>query len=203
MSDDLSKRVGTILNGTASGLIPMAIFTPVYAIWPVFAWPITGSVFFILALAWSIYLAMSAVRLLRYSRTLPRETNEDDARISKGMTVVSSIQGGLIVTSIVVLALLGLWAWILPAVVLVVALHFFPMPWIFHRTIDFYLGTAMLIVAVVGLYLSAQDTVTWQTTWAVVGIGAALVTSTYGLWIRLTARRVLREYDALPAATPA
>lgn len=65
MSDGLATRIGTILNGIASGLIPMAIFTPVYAIWPVFAWPAAGVAFFILALTWSIYLAVSAARLLR------------------------------------------------------------------------------------------------------------------------------------------
>ena len=202
MSDDLRTRIGTILNGIASGLIPMAIFTPVYAIWPIFAWPVLGTVFFVLAVAWAVYLAVSAGQLLRQSRRLPRETNADDARIAKGMAIVSSIQGGLILTSAIALALFGLWTWILPVVVLVVALHFFPMPWIFRRTIDFYLGTAMLIVAVVGLYLSTQETVSWQTVWAVTGVGAALVTSAYGLWIRLTARRVLRDFNALPTPMP-
>lgn len=198
MSEDLGTRVGTILNGIASGLIPMALFTPIYAIWSIFAWPVFGTVFFALAVAWSIYLAVSAGRLLRQSRSLPRETNADDARITKGMAIVSSIQGGLILTSGVTLALLGLWTWILPVVVLVVALHFFPMPWIFRRTIDFYLGTAMLIVAAVGLYLSTQGTVSWQTVWGVSGLGAAIVTSTYGLWMRLTASHVLRDFKALP-----
>lgn len=36
--DDFNARVGPIVRGIASGLIPMAVFTPVYAIWPVFAW---------------------------------------------------------------------------------------------------------------------------------------------------------------------
>ncbi|MGO2112157.1 MAG: hypothetical protein ACTH31_11140, partial [Pseudoclavibacter sp.] len=154
MSNDLRNRVGTIVNGTASGLIPMAVFTPVYAIWPLFAWPLVGAAFFGLAAAWAAYLAVSAARLLRLSRELPSERNADDARITKWMSIVSSIQGVLILASAVTLAGLGLWVWILPAVVLIVALHFFPMPWIFRRTIDFYLGSAMLIVAMVGLYLS-------------------------------------------------
>lgn len=180
----------------------MAIFTPAYAIWPVFAWPAPGIVFFLLAAAWSAYLAVSAARLLRLARELPHETNADDARIAKGMAIVSSIQGGLILASAVVLALLGRWTWILPVVALIVALHFFPMPWIFRRTIDYYLGTAMLVVAAIGLFLSAQGAVVWQTTWAVIGIGAALVTSAYGLWIRRTAKRVLADYAALRASAP-
>lgn len=51
--------------------------------------------------------------------------------------------------------MLGVWTWIVPVVVLIVALHFFPMR-IFRRTIDYYLGTAMLAVPVVGLYLAGQ-----------------------------------------------
>lgn len=200
MSDGLITRIGAILSGITSGLIPMAIFTPVYAIWPVFAWTIPGSIFFVVAVAWSAYLAAYAARLLRISRELPHELNADDARITKRMSIVSSIQGVLILSSTIVLALIGRWMWILPVVVLIVALHFFPMPWIFGRTIDYYLGTAMLIVAIVGLVLAAQATLPWQTIWAVVGAGAALVTSAYGLWMRLTARRVMSAYRALPEA---
>jgi len=199
VSDELETRVGTILGGTASGLIPMAIFTPFYAIWPAFTWLVPGVVFFVLAAAWSAYLAVSAARLLRLGRELPNETNAFDGRITKGMTVVSSIQGGLILTSVVVLGLLGLWVWVLPVVVLIVALHFFPMPAIFGRTIDYYLGAAMLAVAVTGLVFVSQGTVPWQVSWGVVGIGAALVTSGYGLWMRLTARRVLARYTAIQA----
>ena len=196
MSNDLSTRVGTVLNGTASGLVPMAVFTPVYAVWAVIAWPIPGGIFFAIALAWAATLAVQAGRIFTLARTRPRETNALDARITKGMTVVSSIQGGLIVVSVAVLALTGLWEWILPAVVLVVALHFFPMPAIFGRTIDYYLGTAMLIVAGVGLYLSAVGDLSWQTIWGITGVGAAFVTSTYGLWMLLTARRVRANYAA-------
>lgn len=197
MHEEIETRVGTILTGTASGLVPMAIFTPVYAIWPVLAWGVPGLVFFVAAVAWSVHLARSAARLVRLGRELPHATGAVDARITRGMTIVGSIQGGLILTSVVVLGLLGRWEWVLPAVVLVVALHFYPMPAIFGRTIDYYLGTAMLVVAGIGLYLASLPNVPWQTTWGVVGIGAALVTSGYGLWMQLTARRVLTEYQEI------
>lgn len=196
--DELHTRLGAILGGTASGMIPMAIFTPVYAIWPIFAWPIPGGAFFALALAWSAYLAVTAVRTLHLSRTLPHETNEYDARITKGMTIVSSIQGVLILVSVIVLALLGAFVWILPVVVLVVALHFFPMPAIFGRTIDYYLGSAMLVVAVVGLILATQG-VDWQVVYAVTGFGGALVTSSYGIYIVRSARHTLAAYEKVQA----
>lgn len=194
MSDDLQARIGTILIGLASGLLPLAIFTPFYAIWPVFAWPVVGFAFFVVAVAWSIYLGAHAVHLFRLGRRLPHEATADDERISKAMGITGGVQGGVIITSAIVLALLGLWPWILPTVVLVVALHFLVMPWIFHRSVDYYLGAAMLAVSAVGFILTAQGQESWQVTWGVVGIGATLVTSTYGLLLRRTVGGILAEY---------
>lgn len=194
------SRTGPVLQGVASGLIPMAIFTPFSAIWPVFAWPIPGGLFFALALTWAVFLALTAARLLRRSRALPHEQNALDVRIARGMTIVSSIQGVLILSVAIVLALLGLWVWVLPAIALIVALHFFPMPAIFGRTIDYYLGTAMLIVAAVGLALAGQQA-EWQIVCAITGLGAALVTSAYGLYMVLAARGAEREHAAAVAGT--
>jgi hypothetical protein len=196
--DDLSARIGTILGGIASGLIPMAIFTPVYAIWAIFAWPTPGIIFFAAAVGWSAYLLVKAIRLISFARPLPHETNAFDARISRGMAIVSSIQGGLILASTILFIVLGVYIWILPTVALIVAVHFFPMPAIFGRTIDYYLGTAMLIVAAIGLFLAAHPDVNWTVTWGVTGIGAALVTSAYGLYIARTANTMLRTYESLP-----
>lgn len=198
MSTQLATRVGTILGGVASGLIPMGIFTPVYAIWPVLAWPIWGSVFFALAVGWSAYLVVMAVQLIRLSRELPHETNADDARISKAMAIIGGIQGGLILLSAGVSAMLGAWTLILPFLALVVGLHFFALPWVFGRTIDYYLGVAMLLVAGIGFYLSSQGE-PWLITWGVIGAGGALVTSCYGLWMVLTARQTLRDHEAISA----
>lgn len=194
--EDLGSRVGTILNGTASGMIPMAIFTPVYAVWGLLAWPLPGGALLALALAWSGYLAVTARTLLRVSARLPHERNQVDARITKGMTIISSIQGGAILLAIIVLTLTDLWIWILPAVTLIVALHFYPMPALFGRSIDYYLGTAMLIAALVGVVLTAQS-VDWQLVWAITGTSAALVTFSYAVYMLRAAGRTLRDYQAL------
>ena len=113
------------------------------------------------------------------------------------MAIVSSVQGGLILAAIIVFLVVGRYVWILPAIALIVALHFFPMPAILGRTIDYCLGAVMLIVADVGLYLASQPSISWQLTWGVTGIGGAHVTSAYGLYIVLEGRRVVRSYRAL------
>lgn len=197
---DLRSRAGTMLNGTASGMVPMAVFTPCYAIWPVFAWPVPGAVILGVALAWSVYLGLTARRLFRLSAELPDERSEHDARITRGMTVLSSVQGGGILLSAVVLWLLGLWMWILPVVALIVALHFFPMPALFGRTIDYYLGTLMAIASLAGFTLAGLGR-PWQEVWAATGIGGAIVTGLYGLYMVRTARRTLAQYEALVTRT--
>lgn len=199
MTDPLKTRVGTILKGTASGLIPMAIFTPIYAVWPILAWPVIGSIFFLMACAWSVFLVVFAVRMLRLGNELPHETNEFDDRVTKGMSLVGGLQGGLILLAVIVMAFVGQWYWLLPTIALVVALHFFALPIIFRRTIDYYLGTAMLLVAATGLIMVAGDPGQWRIAWAVVGFGGAIVTSCYGLWMVLTARRTLADYAVLVA----
>lgn len=194
--DDLRSRVGTILNGTASGMIPMAIFTPFYAFWGLLAWPLPGGMLLALALAWSGYLAVTARTLLRLGRKLPHETNQFDARLTRGMTIISSIQGGAILLALITLTLTDLWVWILPVVTLIVALHFYPMPALFERSIDYYLGTAMLIMALIGMVLTAQS-VDWKLVWAITGTGAALVTFSYAVYMLRAARRTLHDYEAL------
>jgi len=191
---DVNTRTGAVVQGIGSGLTAMALFTPVYAIWPFFAWPLAGGVFFASALAWSVFLVVRARSLMALSRTMPFEPDAFDRRLTKWIGVISSIQGVLILVSTIALALLGLWTWILPTVALIVALHFFPMPALFGRTIDYYLGGGMLLVAVLGLHLASRATVDWPITWGVTGIGGTLVTSSYGIYMVISARRALRAH---------
>ena len=197
---DISTRAGTMLNGTAGGMIPMAIFTPVYAIWAVLAWPIPGTIFFVLTLALSAYLIVSAVRALKLSRTMPNEQNADDARIGKYMPIISSIMGVGILIAVVVFLVLDAFQWIIPTVAAIVGLHFFPMANLFQRTIDYYLTLLMLLGAAAGLFLLTQGT-DWQFAWAVTGIISACVTATYGLNAVTSAGQVLTAYKTLPAST--
>lgn len=196
---DLRSRAGTVLKATASGMLPTAIFTPFYAIWSVFAWPVPGTIAFVLALVWSIYLAVTGRRFSRLSAELPDERDAHDERIMRGMTIVSSAQGGLVLLAVVVLGLLGQFVWTLPVVALIAALHFFPMPALLGRTVDYYLGTGMAIAALTGLTLAGMGA-TLQLVWAVTGLGGALVTSLHGLYLVRAARRTLAQFTELTAS---
>ncbi|WP_104091913.1 hypothetical protein [Arthrobacter sp. GMC3] len=192
MATATKSQPGTVLRGIASGLFPMAGFTPVYALWAIFAWPLPGSVFFAAALTWSMYLLATAVRLISVSTAMPRDKTAFDARIDKGISILSGVQGGLIVTAIVLLSVFSLAQWIMPIVAGIVALHFFFMPLLFGRTIDYYLGSVMLAFAIVGLLLTSAQT-EWTTVWGVVGVGSACVTSAFGYYMVRAARLTLTE----------
>src|SRR5699024_2591350 len=168
-----------------------------YAVWTIFAWPLPGAIFFALALAWSVYLVVTARRLQRRTRALAQEPNETEARIAKGMTILANAQGGLIFAASVVLGLLGQWIWLLPVIALIVALHFFPMAPMFGRSIDYYLGAVMAIAGLTGLTLAGLG-YEQQVVWAVTGVGGALVTSAYGLFMVRTARRQIARSDHDP-----
>ncbi|GAA4380022.1 hypothetical protein GCM10023166_33770 [Paeniglutamicibacter cryotolerans] len=151
-----------------------------------------GSVFFAAALAWLIYLLATAMRLISVSTAMPRVKAAFDARIDKGMSILSSVQGGLIVTAIVLPSVFGLAQWILPIVARIVALHFSFMPWLFGRTIDYYLGSVMLAIAVASLLLTSAQT-EWTTIWGVVGVGSACITSAFGYYMVTAARLTLTD----------
>lgn len=190
---DVTTRAGTMLQGTASGMIPMAIFTPVYSIWAAIAWPLFGSIFFIITLAISVYFIVSAVRSFKLSRQLPDSRNADDLRISKVMPVLSNIMGVGILVTVLVLVVINAYQWIVPSVMIIVALHFFPMARLFRRTIDYTLGALMLAGAALGFFLLTQD-IAWQAAWGSAGVIGAVVTISYGFNAIMSAGQVLSDY---------
>ncbi|WP_210416745.1 hypothetical protein, partial [Microcella pacifica] len=49
-------------------------------------------------------------------------------------------------------------------------------------------------------FRALSTSISWQLTWGVTGVGGALVTSAYGLYIVREGRRVVRSYRALTPA---
>lgn len=187
---DVTTRAGTMLQGTAAGMIPMAIFTPAYSVWAAVAWPLFGGIFFVLTLGVSAYFIVSAVRALKLSKQLPAHQNADDQRIAKYMPIISSIMGIGIAAAVIVLVVMSAYVWIFPTIMLLVALHFFPMAKLFQRTIDYTLGGLMLFGAGLGYFLVVQGT-QWQEAWAAAGIIGAVVTISYGFNAIISAGQVL------------
>ncbi|KUL26905.1 hypothetical protein [Actinoplanes awajinensis] len=84
-----------------------------------------------------------------------------------------------------------------PAIALIVGLHFYPMARVFQRTIDLYLATWTTVVGLAGIVALVAGAPLAQVT-GFVAVGAALATTAYGLYIAREAGRLIRR--SRPAA---
>lgn len=202
---DAQSTGGTILPETTTGVpewygaaalslscqpIIQVFFMLVYAIWWVFAWPVAGTVVFVLALVYAGVIVAQSIANTRHSRRFPSIRTPEGDLIGKRMGTLSGVSYGVLWIAVIILALFGLWRWVLPVVALVIALHFFPMAAIFSRRIDYLLAPIALIFAVIGLVLAAQSEVPWAVVYGVTGIGGAITTAAYAGYL-------VAEYRAL------
>jgi hypothetical protein len=132
-----------------------------------------------------IALAMTAwaVAIFRARRRSFTATGDAAAsrRVRKGFRVVNAVQWSSIGLAVLLLNLTGHVAWILPAVILVVGLHFFPLARLFgYRAYN--LTAAALVVVACAALLSGG---------AVNGVALTLLATGAILW--LTAVALLRS----------
>jgi hypothetical protein len=73
-----------------------------------------------------------------------------------------------------------------------VGLHFYPMARVFRRTIDLYLATWTSLVGLAGIGALAAGAPKNPVT-GLVAVGAALATTTYGVYIAREAGRLMRH----------
>ena len=81
-------------------------------------------------------------------------------------------------------------AFILPAIALVIGLHFYPMARIFKRTIDYYLATWTCIVAFSAIAAIINNMLPQNTIYALLGMGVAMATTGYGLYMIYEGKRL-------------
>ncbi len=79
----------------------------------------------------------------------------------------------------------------LPAIALVVGLHFYPMARIFRRRVDTWLATVLSAVGLAGLLTLLFTAVSRDTVWGLVACGAALTTGAYGVYFTRIAAGLL------------
>ena len=98
----------------------------------------------------------------------------------------------------IILALLGIFQqqiYIMPALVLIVGLHFIPQAKIFDRTIDYYLAPLPICTALIGFYLAFATSTSWQAVYAVSSIGGVLATAGYGLYMVLGHKQLMNQIN--------
>jgi len=186
------------IQSIATGLLMMAFFT---TLWAIIAHAgldgrdhdIEIVVFGILAAAFVV----KAIYFFSVAKRFPKNTSEADNERGKkeGMWfgIIFGGEGLGIFIAINVVNNIGHPDLVIPAIALVVALHFYPIGWIFKRTIDYYLATWATIVAVLGIVFTLHHIFSQNNILAFVGTGLAAATSSYGIYMVFTGRRMINK----------
>jgi len=78
----------------------------------------------------------------------------------------------------------------IPVMALVVGLHFFPLAKVFKRSIDYYLASWSTIIAILAIAFVLNRIMTENAAMAFTGIGIAIATTCYGIFMMIRGRRL-------------
>ena len=186
----------TVARFVAIGLFLMAFFTLLWASWSLYGLPVAGAVALVVIFSvLAVIFVINGVRLLRSADRLPVPTGDDSNRQGRAMRVgfgVTLAAVGVIIGVVCALLIVnGAYAYLAPAIVLVVGLHFIPLGFIFHRTIDFYIAGWVVVWALLGFWLISSQTMAAPLVASIVGVAAACSTTAYGVYMLRVKRAIL------------
>jgi hypothetical protein len=182
-----------VIRSIATGLLLMAFFT---MMWTGIAesgfegrdHSITAMVFASFSMVFIVY----AIYLFTVSKRFPEMSGEqrlEGKKMSKWYGIIFGSEGAVIGITCGILYWLHDADFIIPAIALIVGLHFYPMANIFNRKIDYYLATWVCMVAISGIVMLVQKSITAPHLFAFTGIGVAMATTGYGLYMLYEGRR--------------
>ena len=194
--DPAPPRIAVLSIGF--GLVLMSVFTVAWSFTAPYGWDgVPAAAPPVVAVLAALVFLARATQLFAAARHYPPVTSDEDAARGKRMGiaygVVFGTEGAVIGITVGVLAGLGLDDYTVPAIALVVGLHFLPMARIFDRTVDHWIAGWVVGVAAVGIGILAVAG-SWAgvpALWSAVGVGTALGTAAYGVFMWLEARDVL------------
>lgn len=169
-------------------LFLMTLFTLIWAgiagfglihstyLWLLCFFPLTG-----------LFFIYYAVKINKAAKDLPLEplsaNLEEDKKRRKWFIIIGNAEGLGIFIAISIATNLHHPELKMPAMALVVGLHFFPLAKVFKRKLFYLLGAYSTLIAILAIMLSLNKTITDAGTLAFTGIGMAIATTTYGLII--------------------
>jgi hypothetical protein len=176
------------IQSIGGGLLLMALFTMMWT--GVAQGGLNGQDHHIILIIFSLVSLLfvsSGIIIIIAAKKFPKYISEDDQTEGKSMMksfgIIFGIEGTAIPVAYLILAMISETRLILPVIALIVGLHFYPMAKIFQRTVDYYLATWTCVVAVVSILIIIKYDYPQQLTLTYLGIGVALATTTYGLYM--------------------
>lgn len=184
------------VRSLAGGLLLMAGFTVGWASLAPYGWTGPAAVApVVLAAAAALAFAAGAVALFREAGRFPPVTDPADAergrRIGRAYGLTFGLEGLAIFVVAATLSRTGNVDFQVPAIALVVGLHFYPMARIFDRTVDLWIASWVVAVAALGLAAVAAAWAAVPAVWSAVGVGTALGTAAYGVFMLREGRGLL------------
>jgi hypothetical protein len=186
-----------VIRSIAIGLLLMAFFT---MMWTGIAESgfegrdhgIAAMVFIFFSLLFIIY----AIYLFVISKRFPELSNEqkpEGKKLTKWYGIIFGSEGAIIGITCGILFGLHYQAFIIPAIALIVGLHFYPMATIFKRKIDYYLASWVCIVAITGIVVLINKSISESDLFAFTGVGVALATTGYGIYMLVAGSRYAKQ----------
>jgi len=180
MDNETKMEFGEIAQNIAPYGIMMAVFTLFYSVWFCFAWGRAGMVLFALTVVYGAYIVFASIKNIKHAKRFKAVPSEAGKKIAKNMGIVSAISYSALTVIAVMLAAVHLEKLILPAVTLIIGLHFIPLAKIMNRKIDYFIAPVQIVFSLVASYLAFTTTMTWLEVYAVAGIGGASATMIFG-----------------------
>ena len=174
---------GSAARGMAVLPLLMAVYLVFYAAWWPFAWGVPGGVAFAVAGALAVWATVRGVHQLRHARSFPSVPSAAGARVGRAMGVLNSVTHPLWMSASIVLLLSGHGRGVLPVMVFVIGAHFVPMAFILRRRIDLLLGPIAMAFAAAAGVLALDREVGWLVVFGVAGLGGALATGAYAVYM--------------------
>jgi hypothetical protein len=158
----------------AIGLFLMAFFTLLWASWSLYGLPIAVGVALVVIFGvLAAVFVINGVQLIRSAHRLPLPSGDEAGRRGRALRVEFGVtfaaEGVMIGVVCALLIVNGWYAYLAPAIALVVGLHFIPLGFIFRRTIDFYIAAWVVVWALLGFWLIASGTMAAPLVASIVG----------------------------------
>lgn len=144
-----------------------------------------------------ITFLIQGIRYFGIARKYPAIQSTEDAAEGKKMGmwfgIIFGAEGLFIFLGVNLVNHLGHTDLIIPVIALVVGLHFYPLGRIFKRKIDCWLATWTTGIALLGIFFTLKKTFSFQGIAAFVGIGVAIATSCYGIYMIDYGRNMIKS----------
>lgn len=198
MDSKITLPTADAVKKTLSGLTLMTIFT---LLWTGIAfYGLSNSAYlwllsiFPLACLFFIYYAFRLRKTAQLLPPLPSNTNqEEEKKRGRWFGIICAAEGLGIFIAINIVINLHHPELQVPAMALVVGLHFFPLAKVFKRKMDYYLGAWSTLIALSAIVLTLNKTFDQTAMLSFTGIGLAIATTFYGINMILNTWKVKAE----------